>query len=132
MMNPQTWRSGTCKGWQLVRAHVTWPSASAFSLRLSKSLLQRLHLHLLVVQHLDRFHGRGGGFEGCEARYAGLHGGSANLAGLPAFIAGKVQAPVERGNVWGNICAFENYIPPIDFRTSMQYATAIGLSLRSI
>jgi type IV pilus assembly protein PilM len=61
-----------------------------------------------------------------------LVGGSANLAGLPAFIAGKVQAPVERGNIWGNICAFENYIPPIDFRTSMQFATAVGLGLRGI
>jgi type IV pilus assembly protein PilM len=61
-----------------------------------------------------------------------LVGGSANLAGLPAFIAGKVQAPVERGNVWGNICSFDNYIPPIDFRASMQYATAIGLGLRGI
>lgn len=61
-----------------------------------------------------------------------LVGGSANLAGLPAFIAGKVQAPVERGNVWNNVATFDSYIPPIDFRTSMQYATAIGLALRGI
>jgi type IV pilus assembly protein PilM len=61
-----------------------------------------------------------------------LVGGSSNLQGLPAFIAGKVQAPVERGNVWVNICTFENYIPPIDFRTSLQYATAVGLGLRGI
>ena len=61
-----------------------------------------------------------------------LVGGSSNLEGLPAFIAGKVQAPVERGNVWSNICAFEHYIPPIDFRSSLQYATSIGLGLRGI
>jgi len=61
-----------------------------------------------------------------------LVGGSANLAGLPAFIAGKIQAPVERGNVWSNVATFDTYIPPIDFRTSMQYATAIGLGLRGI
>lgn len=61
-----------------------------------------------------------------------LVGGSANLHGLPEFIAGKVQAPVERGNVWSNVCAFDAYIPPIDFRTSLQYATAVGLALRSI
>jgi len=61
-----------------------------------------------------------------------LVGGSANLEGLPSFIAGKVQAPVERGNVWNNVATFDSYIPPIDFRTSMQYATAIGLALRGI
>jgi type IV pilus assembly protein PilM len=61
-----------------------------------------------------------------------LVGGSANLAGLPEFIAGKVQAPVERGNIWSNVATFDSYIPPIDFRTSMQYATAVGLSLRGI
>jgi type IV pilus assembly protein PilM len=61
-----------------------------------------------------------------------LVGGSANLAGLPAFVAAKVQAPVERGNIWTNICDFEGYVPPIDFRTSLQYATAVGLGLRGM
>ncbi len=61
-----------------------------------------------------------------------LVGGSANLAGLPDFISGKIQAPVERANVWSNICSFEDYIPPIDLRTSIQYATAIGLGLRGV
>jgi type IV pilus assembly protein PilM len=61
-----------------------------------------------------------------------LVGGSANLEGLPSFIAAKVQAPVERGNVWNNVATFDTYIPPVDFRTSMQYATAIGLGLRGI
>jgi type IV pilus assembly protein PilM len=61
-----------------------------------------------------------------------LIGGSSNLKGLDDFIAGKVQADTTRGNVWRHVNDFENYIPPIDFRTSMQYATAVGLSLRSI
>jgi type IV pilus assembly protein PilM len=61
-----------------------------------------------------------------------LVGGSSNLKGLPSFIAGKVQTVVERGNVWNNICSFDAYIPPIDFRTSMQYATVIGLGMRSL
>jgi Tfp pilus assembly PilM family ATPase len=59
-----------------------------------------------------------------------LVGGSANLEGLPSFIAAKVQTVVDRGNVWNNVATFDSYIPPIDFRTSMQYATAIGLALR--
>lgn len=61
-----------------------------------------------------------------------LVGGSSNLAGLPEFVAGKIQAPVERGNIWNNVATFDSYIPPIDFRTSMQYATAVGLGLRGV
>ncbi|MEN9561541.1 MAG: Type pilus assembly protein PilM, partial [Candidatus Parcubacteria bacterium] len=59
-----------------------------------------------------------------------LIGGSSNLRGLADFISGKVQAPVERGNIWQNICDFEEYIPPIDRRASLEYATTAGLALR--
>jgi type IV pilus assembly protein PilM len=60
-----------------------------------------------------------------------LLGGSANLKGLPEYIAGKVHAPTDRPNVWQNAFSFDDYIPPLDFRTSLQYATAVGLALRS-
>jgi type IV pilus assembly protein PilM len=59
-------------------------------------------------------------------------GGSANLKGLPEYIAGKVHSLTERPNVWRNAFSFDDYIPPIDYRSSLQYATAIGLALRSI
>ncbi len=59
-------------------------------------------------------------------------GGSANLNGLTEFIARKVQVPVERGDIWRNICSFDEYIPPIDNRSSLQYATAAGLALRGV
>lgn len=59
-----------------------------------------------------------------------LVGGGANLRGLADYLAGRVQASVIRPNVWGNVCSFEEYIPPIDRRTSLQYVTAIGLALR--
>lgn len=61
-----------------------------------------------------------------------LVGGSANLKGLPSYIAGRVQATTERPNVWRNVCSFNGYIPPIDRRISLQYATAIGLALRGV
>lgn len=60
-----------------------------------------------------------------------LLGGSANLKGFAEYIAGKVHAPAERPNVWENAFSFDDYIPAIDQRTSLQYATAIGLALRS-
>jgi type IV pilus assembly protein PilM len=59
-----------------------------------------------------------------------LVGGGANLKGLGDYIAGRVQANVYRPNVWGRVCSFEEYIPPIQRRMSLQYATAIGLALR--
>lgn len=60
-----------------------------------------------------------------------LVGGGANLKGLGDYIAGRVQAPVFRPDVWHNVCSFETYIPPIERRVSLQYATAVGLSLRN-
>lgn len=57
-------------------------------------------------------------------------GGSANLKGLCDFIAGRVHSPVSLGNVWRHACDFDRYIPPIDKRVSLQYATAVGLALR--
>ncbi len=61
-----------------------------------------------------------------------LVGGSVNLRGFPEYVAGKVHALTERPDVWRNAFSFENYIPPIEYRASFQYATAIGLALRSI
>lgn len=61
-----------------------------------------------------------------------LVGGSSNLRGLSDYIAGRAQAPCERGNVWRNVASFDDYIPPIDAHHSLQYATAIGLALRGL
>lgn len=61
-----------------------------------------------------------------------LVGGSANLKGLPDYIAGRVQAPTEVANIWRHVCNFDEYIPPLDSRESLQYATAAGLALRSL
>lgn len=61
-----------------------------------------------------------------------LVGGSANLKGLTDYIAGRVQAKTELGNIWQHICNFDDYIPPIDRRRSLQFATAAGLALRGL
>lgn len=59
-----------------------------------------------------------------------LTGGSSNLRGLGDYIASRVQAPTDVGNVWQHVCDFDRYIPPIDWHHSLQYSTAIGLALR--
>ena len=61
-----------------------------------------------------------------------LVGGNANLEGLPEYIAGRVQAPVERGDPWRHVADFNEYIPPIEKKIALQYATAIGLALRAL
>jgi len=61
-----------------------------------------------------------------------LVGGSANLKGLADYVAGRIHAKTERPNVWTNVCSFDEYIPPIPRRISLQYATAIGLALRGV
>ncbi|MDO8576287.1 MAG: pilus assembly protein PilM [bacterium] len=60
-----------------------------------------------------------------------LVGGSANLKGLPDYLAGRVQAPTSVADVWRRVCNFDEYVPPVDSRDSLQYATAAGLALRS-
>lgn len=59
-----------------------------------------------------------------------LVGGTANLRGLTDYIAARVQAPTERPNIWQHVCSFDDYIPPVSWRKSLQYATAVGLALR--
>ncbi len=61
-----------------------------------------------------------------------LVGGSSNLKGLDEYIAGRIQAPTEVGDVWQHVTSYDGYIPPIDKRHSLQYATAIGLALRGL
>ena len=61
-----------------------------------------------------------------------LVGGSSNLKGLPDYVAGRVQAPTERGDVWRHVASFDEYIPPVDRQHSLQYATALGLALRGL
>ena len=61
-----------------------------------------------------------------------LVGGSSNLNGLADYIAGRVQAPTEVADIWQRVCDFDDYIPPISRRMSLQYATAAGLALRSL
>lgn len=61
-----------------------------------------------------------------------LVGGGANVRGLPEYLSQKIRIPVVRGNIWSQIASFDEYIPPIEYDESLQYATAIGLALRSV
>lgn len=72
-----------------------------------------------------------GGKEHKEIESVILSGGNANIPGIADFLSRRLALPVVKGNVWQNTSPFSSYIPPIEAREAVEYATAIGLSLRS-
>ncbi len=58
-----------------------------------------------------------------------LCGRDANLIGLPRHLSSQLGMPVEIANVWSNTIENSSYIPEIEFRDSLGYATSIGLAL---
>ena len=61
-----------------------------------------------------------------------LVGGTANLRGFADLVSGAVHREAEIGNIWRNLFSFNEYIPPIARQESVQYATALGLAMRSV
>jgi type IV pilus assembly protein PilM len=59
-----------------------------------------------------------------------LCGGQAIMPGFADYLSSGLTAPVEIGNPWINI-ALETPIPEMPRALSLQYATAIGLAMRS-
>lgn len=61
-----------------------------------------------------------------------LCGGDANMAGLPHHLSLELKTSVELANVWVNVVTDPSYVPEIEFRESLSYATCIGLALGSM
>jgi type IV pilus assembly protein PilM len=59
-----------------------------------------------------------------------LVGGNANVRGLPEYLEASLKVPVEFGDVFTNFASRDLWLPPIDYRQSLAYTTAIGLALR--
>ncbi len=60
-----------------------------------------------------------------------LSGGNANMAGVAEYYESELDMPVTIGNVWRYVYA-PNTVPPIPAAQSLEYATAVGLALRSV
>lgn len=56
-------------------------------------------------------------------------GGNANLDGIDEYFKTSLRADVDLANVWINFGSVDSYVPPISFKDSLSYATAIGLAL---
>ncbi len=59
-------------------------------------------------------------------------GGGSNLKGLVDYFGATMSLPVSSANVWRNVVSLEEYIPPLSRTASLSYATAVGLSLKSL
>lgn len=60
-----------------------------------------------------------------------IAGGNANMIGFPEYLSDTLRIAVTPANVWGNAFSLDAYIPPMPFHESLEYATAVGLALRS-
>ncbi|MFZ2205793.1 MAG: pilus assembly protein PilM [Minisyncoccia bacterium] len=59
-----------------------------------------------------------------------LCGGGLNLIGLAEYLSAGLKNKVEVANVWTNIVDTDKFIPEIDFKQSLTFATALGLALK--
>lgn len=85
-----------------------------------------------LVTRMQYWHIRNGNSEDRRITSIYLCGGSSNLKGLPAYLTDTLGVPTVRANVWENTFSLDSYVPPIDRRHSLGYATAIGLALKKI
>lgn len=58
-----------------------------------------------------------------------LVGGNASVRGLPEYLEGALNIPVEVGDVFANLSSRDTWVPELDFTESLAYAAAIGLAL---
>ena len=58
-----------------------------------------------------------------------LTGRRVALQGIDDYLSLSFGLKAEAGNVWRNICSLDDYIPPILFEESLEYAAAAGLAL---
>ncbi|MEK7604396.1 MAG: pilus assembly protein PilM [Patescibacteria group bacterium] len=59
-----------------------------------------------------------------------IAGGNGSVRGLPEYLEGSLHVPVMTGDVFTNLASRNDWIPELDYRESLAYATAIGLALR--
>lgn len=58
-----------------------------------------------------------------------LSGGHANIGGLPEYLSRELRVKTVRADAWTNVFSLDDYIPPITYRDSLGYASAIGMAL---
>jgi type IV pilus assembly protein PilM len=96
--------------------------------RALEEIMKTMADELAVRMHY--WHTRSSDRDERQIKHIVLCGGSANLWGLPEYIADSLHIPTERALVWQNAFSLDEYVPHITRKYSYGYATAIGLALR--
>ena len=88
-------------------------------------------LHAEIVKHLTYWRTHAGGAGGAESAVLKivLCGRAAALPGFGESLSRLLALPVLVANVWCNVCSFDEYIPPILYEESLDYAAAAGAAL---
>lgn len=59
-----------------------------------------------------------------------LCGRDSGLVGFDDYLSMSVKIPIEVANIWKNVFSYDDYVPPIPFLDSLDYASAVGLALK--
>ncbi len=60
-----------------------------------------------------------------------LCGKNAGIIGFDEYLSLTTKTRVILANVWSNTFSFDDYIPPIQFRDSLNFAAVAGLALQT-
>ncbi len=87
-----------------------------------------------INKHLMYWHMHEAAVPGDEREVAQviLVGGNANIAGIKEYLEAELGVPVVVGDVWRNVFPPGVYVPEISEQHSLEFATAVGLALRSV
>lgn len=83
-----------------------------------------------LITRMQYWHSQSGNIRTRPIRSIVLCGGSSNLNGLPEYLTESMGVTASLCNVWKNVLDTSVVVPPIDFRHSLGFATAIGLALQ--
>jgi type IV pilus assembly protein PilM len=83
-----------------------------------------------LVTRMQYWHSQSDNIKTRPIRSIVLCGGSSNLNGLPEYLTETMGVTAGLADVWKNVLDTSVVVPPIDFRHSLGYATAIGLALQ--
>lgn len=84
-----------------------------------------------IARRIEYWNTRGIADEDRYIEKAFICGGGANLNGFPEYLSKVLNIQTVRADVWSNVFADKDVVPPIDQQHAYGFATAIGLGLSS-
>ncbi len=96
------------------------------------SMASSLNIYSIIKDELEKFidYVKSKSIGGDDAiRKIIACGDSADLPGFLNHVGQNIDMEIVPANVWSNTFDINNYLPPIDFKESLNFATAVGLAM---